>query len=116
MYYKYGEFSQMQMSDIKQLLRKKIFFLLLIVDPKTSENYQNVDVDAAFVDVLNLIGGLNSLMDFPEENVIVSSLIENARTMYGSESFNFLQFRKLILDAGNKVKDISEVDEKNVSL
>ena len=110
MHYKYGEFSQTQMADMKELLRKKIFFLLLIVDPKTNAGYSNIDVDAAFVDVLNLIGGLNSLMGYPSENVVVSSLIEKAKVLYDGNEFDFRKYRKLILDAGNKVKDIAEVN------
>ena len=106
MQYKYGEFSLEQMDDVKHLLRKKIFFLLLIVDPKTKDKYQDIDVNAAFVDVLNLIGGLNSLLNYPAKFVRISSLLERARTMCESDDFDFSQYRKVVLDAGNTVEEV----------
>ena len=41
----YGEFTQTQISKIKKSLRGSIFFLLLCVDPKISNEYENVDVN-----------------------------------------------------------------------
>ena len=107
MKYKYGEFSFNQVSDVKRLLRKKIFFLLLIVDPKTKHRYQKVNVEAAFTDVLNLIGGLNSLLDYPAKFVSISSLLERGRTMYGADDFDFNEYRKVILDAGSLVEEVA---------
>lgn len=106
MQYKYGDFSLEQISDVKHLLRKKIFFLLLIIDPKTKSKYQNVDVDAAFVDVLNLIGGLNSLLNYPAKFVFISSLLERGRVMCKADDFEFQKYRKVILDAGNLVEEV----------
>ena len=88
---------------------------MLIADPNEKGKYPNVDVDSAFVDVLNLLGGLNSLMNYPEQTVVVSSLVEQAKNIYDADEFDFRAYRKLILDAGSKIRDISEVDN-NVSL
>ena len=40
----YGEFSDNQIKDTKKSMRGSIFFLLLCVDPDTSESYKDVDV------------------------------------------------------------------------
>ena len=48
MVYEYGNFSVNQIAETKHLLQKKIFFLLLIVDPGTRENFDQVDVPDAF--------------------------------------------------------------------
>jgi len=45
---KYGSYSSTQMSSFKSQLRKSIFFLLLYVDPKTKDEYPDINVVAAF--------------------------------------------------------------------
>lgn len=45
LYYKYGDFSGLQIKEIKEKMRKQIFFLLRIVDPETKSAYQDIDVD-----------------------------------------------------------------------
>lgn len=109
MIYKYGEFSDNQMQTIKQRIRKRIYFLLLIVDRKTRDDYKNVDVIEAFNSELLKIGGLNSLLDEPPELVTVLSLLEAALLEYKNEDFSFTRYRKLVLDAGNEVLKIKEV-------
>ena len=79
MVHKYGKFSEYQISEIKQALRKQIFFLILYVDPDTKEEYSNVNVDNAFVHLLYKLGGLNSILCEPPELVTVISLLEAAR-------------------------------------
>ena len=44
----YGEFSENQIAQTKKSLRGSIFFLLLCVDPKTSWEYKDVDVNQCF--------------------------------------------------------------------
>ena len=55
--YKYGEFTQNQISETKKQLRRKIFFLLLYADPEHADEYKDVNVDEALESVLHLIGG-----------------------------------------------------------
>lgn len=38
LYYKYGDFSGLQIKEIKAKMRKQIFFLLRIVDQKQKRN------------------------------------------------------------------------------
>lgn len=110
MIYKYGDFSHNQIHETKQSIRKSIFFLLLIVDPKTKNEYENVDVIAAFGNLLHKLGGMNSILLEPPEMVSVISLLEAALIEYSSPEFEWQTYRKLILDAGSEVLKVKEVD------
>lgn len=107
---KYGEFSDNQMVWTKQYMRKRIYFLLLYVDPKTSASYPNVDVDSAINGLLLRLSGLNSVLFYPKALVNVISLLEAARIEYNNPEFDFKVYRKLILDAGTEVLDIEGVE------
>lgn len=107
MEYKYGTFEQSQIADMKEKLRKQIYFLLCIADPATAENY-DVDVTQAFMNVQYRLNGYNSLMNYPPEVVTVASLLEAALLNY-QDNFNFAKYRKLVLDAGCEVLKIKEV-------
>lgn len=109
MLHKYGEFSSNQISEVLAYMRKRIFFLLLIVDPKEKDKYENINVDEAFDCALKKLSGLNSILFEPVELVRVIALLEAARIEYASEHFEFATYRKLILDAGNEVLKIKEV-------
>ena len=110
MLYKYGEFTDNQIQQTKIYMRKQIFFLLLIVDPETKDNYPNVDVDEAFGSLLSKFGGLNDVLLCPPELVRIMSVLEAARKEYHSEDFTYRKYRKLILDAGAEVLRIEEVE------
>ena len=107
--HKYGTFDHSQIAKQKDKLRKQIFFLLLIADPETADNY-DVDVVAAFKNVQYILDGYNSLTGYPREVVTIASLLERALMNY-QENFNFTIYRKLILDAGREVLNIKEVDD-----
>ena len=109
MKHKYGTFSHEQIAFVKKDLRKSIFFLLLCVDPNTKDEFQSVDIHAAFHGLLYRIGGLNSVLNEPVELVDVISLLEAAQMRLAVEPFDFQVYRKLILDAGAKVLDLQEV-------
>lgn len=109
--HKYGEFTTKQIAEQKKSIRKSIFFLLLCVDPKTKDEYPNVDVDKYFLGLLYRLGGLNSLLMNPPELVTILSSLESAYNEYKKEDFNFDTCRKLILDAGALVLSIKEGEE-----
>lgn len=109
MNYRYGNFTKDQIAETKQKMRKQIFFLLLIVDPVNAEEYDNVDVNEAIENVLDEFGGLNDLLNYPQELVEIMSLINSAKIEYNCRNFKWSKYRKLILDAGNKVLQIKEV-------
>lgn len=111
MIYKYGNFNEAQMSENKKYLRKQIFFLMLLLDPdnQDKDEYKNIDIDAAFLNLQKEIDGLNSLLSYPKEIVSIASLLEAAFLEFKKEDFNWNLYRKLILDAGAKVLKIKEV-------
>lgn len=104
------DFSQNQITEAKNDLRSKIFFLLLYVDPKTKDNYKNIEVEKAFDILLRSIGGLNELFNYPVEIVRVMELLEAALIEYKNPNFQFSIYRKLVLDAGSEVLKIKEVE------
>lgn len=109
MRYKYGDFTQKQISETKELMRKQIFFLLLYADPKNAEQYSGINVDEAIESELSSIGGLSDLLGNPQEIVTIQSLLCAALSEHRKTNFNWKKYRKLILDAGNKVLRIKEV-------
>ena len=105
---KYGELSSQQILSVKSHIRKSIFFLLLYVDPKTKDEYKDIDIPGAFRSLQNKLNGLNSMLLEPTEIVIVMSLLESALMEYQSECFDFVKYRKLILDAGAEIMRVKE--------
>ena len=101
-------FTQGQMSQYKEKMRKQIFFLLLVVDPETIDQYKDVDVCQAFSNVLRTFGGYNDLIGSPVEMVTVLSMRNAARLELDKQEFDFQVYRKLILDAGSEVLKIRE--------
>lgn len=104
-----AEFSNDQLAMYKEKMRKQIFFLLLIVDPKTKDDYDGVDVNAAFSNVLHTFGGFNDLIGQPVEMVTIMSMLNAARMELDKSDFQFSLYRKLILDAGSEVLKIKGV-------
>ena len=107
--HKYGKFTNDQLDEVLLKLRKKIFFLLLYVDPKTRHEYENIDVLGAFDNILYELGGMNSILFAPPHLITVISLLEEARLEYLNEDFNFPKYRKLILDSGVEILRIGGV-------
>ena len=106
----YGEFSENQIAQTKKSLRGSIFFLLLCVDPKTSWEYEDVDVNQCFNGLLLKIGGLNELLLKQPEVVTTMSLLQAALIEFNNPEFNFKTYRKLILDAGAEIEKLREED------
>ena len=111
MKYKYGDFTKSQIRETKEKMRRQIFFLLLIVDPTTSEDYEDVNIKDAFQNVLSTFGGLNDLLGYPQELVTIMSQLNAAFIEYKSSNFHWKKYRKLVLDAGNTVLKIKEVED-----
>lgn len=110
MIYEYGEFTPDQVAEIKHLIQKKIFFLLIVADPETQEQYKNVNVPAAFDDILRMLAGFNDLLNHPTEVVSVSCRLKAALEEYlKGSAYDFKAYRRLILTAGKEVENIKEV-------
>ena len=110
MKHRYGNFSQSQISETKKKIRNQIFFLLLIGEPETSSKFGDIDVPDAIENVLYTLGGMNDLLFCPPEIVRVLSLVNAAYLEYQKDNFEWSVYRKLILDAGNEVLKIKEVE------
>lgn len=106
---KYGKYSSAQIASIKRSVQKSIFFLLLYVDPETRDNYPNIDVNEAFRSLQLWLNGLNSILLEPPELVRTMSYLESAMQIYNGD-FDFMRYRKLILDAGAEIMKIKEVE------
>lgn len=102
--HKYGEFADMQVSDIVNIIRKRIFFLLVVAE-KPNE-FPNVNLVVAHTTLMWGISGLNELLGCPTELVMVLSLLEEALNNLQTD-FNFSKYRKLILDAGAEIMKIT---------
>lgn len=109
MKYKYGDFSDMQIADLKRVIRKKIFFLLLCADKSCSDVYCKIDVPTAIENLLTEMDGLNELLLYPTELIKAMSLLTSAKNEYLKETFSFREYRKLILSAGAEIQKIREV-------
>lgn len=108
--HKYGEFADMQISEIKEILRKRIFFLLLVAeDMETKTKFPEVNLEQANTTLLWRISGLNELLGNPTELVTVLSLLEEAKNTI-NDNFDFAKYRKLILDAGAEVMKIQSAN------
>ena len=106
----YGEFTEEQMKYAKEKIRHSIFFLLLCVDPKTSWEYEDVDVNKSFNDLMLKLGGMNKLLRCQPEIVIAMSLLQAANIEFNKENFDYNIYRKLILDAGAEIEKLREED------
>ena len=106
-HYKYGDFADMQISEIVQILRKRIFWLLLYAeDRETGEKFPGINLEKANTSLLWRIAGLNKLLGEPPELVTVLSLLEEALSIVKTD-FDFAKYRKLILDAGAEIIKIA---------
>lgn len=110
----YGEFTSKQIAQTKKSIRGSIFFLLLCVDPKTSSEYKNVNINKSFEGLLLKLGGLNDLLMNQPEIVTTMSLLQAALKEFNknniNEDFDFHIYRKLILDAGAEIEKLKEGD------
>ena len=102
----YGEFTNEQMGNYKVQLHKELFWLLLYKDPKTKDEYLNVDFDKYFDGLMKRLNGLNSLLFYPTEIVSLMSTLEAALLESQKPDFDYQAYRKLVLDAHSLVDKI----------
>lgn len=110
MCYLYGEFSDRQVKITANLLHSKIHKLLLYKDKNISETLFNTDEEFNnyFINFLIYLGGLNKLLDEPEQMMILMSILQAAYNETQNKDFNYKLFRKLILDAHGLIKSMFE--------
>lgn len=100
------KFTNEQIESEKKLLQKKIFYLLLIVDPDTCGQYVDVNVESAYEDLFSDLDGLNEILSYPVEMVNIAKKLAKALKEYKSPDFEYKKYRKFILDAGSEVTKI----------
>lgn len=74
----YGHFDDLQIEEYKEKLHKEMFWLLLYKDPKTKDEFKNVDFEKYFINLMKKIDGLNTLLFYPVEIVAIMSLLQAA--------------------------------------
>ena len=117
--HKYGEFADKQIDEIKEILRHRIFFLLLVAEDEAKNNkveYPHIDLIKANTSLLWRISGLNELLGNPIELVTVLSLLEEAKNTIKGDNFNFKKYRKLILDAGEEIMKIASSNNESAKI
>lgn len=109
--HKYGEFSNMQISEVKEYIRKRVFFLLIVAEDSTKKQFPDIDLYKAHEGIMWVISGLNDLLLQPPCLVTALSRLEEAKNIIKDE-FDFKKYRKLILDAGAEIGKIPIPNEE----
>lgn len=99
--YLYGEFSDEQMKANAKLLHAECHKLLVYKDENiTEKNFAN---DAEFMtyfhNLLERIGGMNTLLGEPDMMVSLMSTLQAAYDMCNGDNYDYRRFRRLILDS-----------------
>ena len=105
----YGYFSDKQVGDYKVKLHKDLFRLLIFKDPKTKEEFAEVNYERYFENIMRKINGLNELLFYPKEIVEMMVLLEAAVIETRKEELNYPAYRKLILDAHSLVDKLGDL-------
>lgn len=110
MKYLYGKFSDNQISTNAKIMHNEIHKLLLYKDNKVDEKIFNSEEDFQnyFTNLLKRFGGLNELLGEPNFMVSLMSTLQAAYDEVNSENYNFLTFRRLILDSHGYIKAMFE--------
>ena len=98
--HKYGEFKQEQTEYYQNKLRKKIFWLVLYTDKNTKDDFENIDVVKYHENLLSEISSYNELLFYPKDFVEIINTLEQALSILKSDNFDFITYKKLVLDAG----------------
>lgn len=102
MKYKYGNFSESQMSEYKKILHNKIHWLLIYEE----NHFSNL---VSYIITLQFhIAGLAELIDSPQI-INLANVIENIRMEY-ENNHTHKKYRKLVFDAHSIVDSLPETD------
>lgn len=96
---KYGEISREQLDEYKDRLHKKLFWLLLYKDPKTKDEYKDTNFDRYFSTLMKELKGLDSILLHPSGLLEMLSVLEAAYCESMSPTFDYMIYRKFVLDA-----------------
>lgn len=96
---KYGELTSNQLTEYKDRLHKKLFWLLLYKDPKTKDEYCQTDFDRYFHTLMMELKGLDELLLHPSGLVEMLCILEAAFEETRKIPFEYSIYRKFVLDA-----------------
>lgn len=110
MKYLYGEFSNGQIQLNAKIMHSEVHKLLLYKDKNLEQEIFSNDNDFKiyFKNLLYRFGGLNELLGCPTQMVALISTLQSAYDMVQSDKFSYCEYRRLILNAHNYIKNIFE--------
>lgn len=102
----YGNFSNNQILLNAKIMHNEVHKLLLYKDKMVEENIFNSEDDFInyFTNLLFRFGGLNELLGEPVSMVSLLSTLQAALDEVKSSSYNYSNYRRLILDAHGYIK------------
>lgn len=106
----YGKFTSNQVSELKRNLHSSLHWLLLYKDPDTCAKYQHVDVDTYLDHLLKIVGGLNEIFNYPDVYPILIATLQAVRIENRHEPFDWLSYRRLVLDMHKLVDRLPDAE------
>lgn len=100
---KYGTISKEQFEEYKKQLHGMVHWLLLYKEKEFEK------LDDYFSSVLFKINGLNSVMNYPSNIMMLLTTLEAARLENEKEDCDYNKYRKAILDAHSIIDKIGVV-------
>lgn len=106
----YGEFSDEQIKSNAKLMHSEIHKLLLYKDKNINQEIfaNEDDFKIYFINLLYQFSGLNELLGCPVQMVALIATLQSAFDLVLSDKFNYYEYRRLILDSHNYIKNIFE--------
>lgn len=106
--YKYGTFSEDQISSHISFMHSSVHKLLLYKDSKVEDVIfaNESEFNKFFINTLFRFGGLNELFDCPNCMVALMETLQSAYTESLKPDFDFSKFRRLIFDAQNYISQL----------
>ncbi len=114
MNYSYGSFTDEQIQVNERLMHAEVHKLLLYKDKNINQKIFDSEHDfyCYFNNLLYRFAGLNELLFCPVQMVGLMATLQSAYDMVCGDSFNYCEYRRLILDAHTYIKDIFSAESE----
>lgn len=109
----YGTFSDSQLKENSKIMHSEIHKLLLFKDKNLNQKIFDSESDFKnyFSNLMYRFSGYNELFNCPVQMVALLATLQSAYDMVNSENFDFVEYRRLILDAHGYIKSMFEESE-----
>ena len=109
----YGNFTNSQIKANAEIMHSEVHKLLLFKDKNVNQLIFDNESDFLnyFSNLLYRYGGLNELLNYPVQMVALLATLQSAYDLAKSKSFDFCEYRRLILDAHGYIKSLFEESE-----